>query len=130
MPFRLWLLKTAHERILMAERAHMRAAKRSVDREIPLPDHSSMHLARHVGGPGPQSEAQQRECAQLVRRSVAKLPEKYREILVLRFFNELSNKEAAEILELPPDTARKRFARGLLKLKDELKAAGIDGYTQ
>ena len=129
MPFRLWLLKTAHERILMAKRAHLRAAKRSVEREIPLPDQSSMHLARHLGGRGPSSAAQQREYAQLVRRCVARLSEKYREILVLRFFNELSNQEVSEILEIQPETARKRFARGLLKLKEELKSAGIDGYT-
>lgn len=125
MPFRLWLLKTAHERILMAERAHIRAAKRTVDREVPMPDLTSQRPVRHLPH-GPQSAVQIQEQAKCVRQCIAKLSDAYREILELRFFHQLTNGEAAELLEITPDSARKRFARALLKLKNELKRAGIE----
>src|SRR2546423_1620388 len=39
MPFRLWLRKTAQERLLMISRKHLGAARRAVGREVHLPDH-------------------------------------------------------------------------------------------
>src|SRR5689334_12329507 len=41
MPFRLWLRKTAQERLLMLSRRHLGAARRAVGREVRLPDQSS-----------------------------------------------------------------------------------------
>ncbi len=125
MPFRLWLLKTAHERILTAERVHIHAAKRSVEREMPLPDESSLQLACHFGSTNPATKASQRELTQIVRRCVADLGDIDREILVLRCFNNLSNQEVATILEVNPETSKKRFTRAVLRLKDRLEAAGV-----
>jgi hypothetical protein len=44
LPFRLWLRKTAQERLLMARRQHLGAGRRSVGREVPLPEESSFQL--------------------------------------------------------------------------------------
>src|SRR5689334_2010959 len=38
MPFRAWLFATAYERLLKARRHHIDTARRSVRRELPLPD--------------------------------------------------------------------------------------------
>src|SRR5919201_2466011 len=46
MPFRLWLRKTAQERLAMLARRHLGAARRTVAREVPLPEGSSVSLAR------------------------------------------------------------------------------------
>src|SRR5262245_25600185 len=35
MPFRVWLRRTAHERLLMVRRRHLHAERRSVRRETP-----------------------------------------------------------------------------------------------
>src|SRR5438105_4233231 len=48
MPFHVWLRKTAQERLLRLRRQHVEADCRSVDWEIPLPDGSSMLLARKI----------------------------------------------------------------------------------
>ena len=127
MPFRLWLLKTAHERLLDLERIHFKAAKRSVDCEIPLPDGSSVALANFVleNRGSPASEAMAREHAQVVRTCLTALDAKDRDVLLLRVFDDLSNAEVAEILELNPETAKKRFFRALLKLKELLNDAGM-----
>src|SRR5215468_3071557 len=46
MPFHLWVRKTAYERLLNHHRAHRASARRSVRREVRLPDRSSQALAR------------------------------------------------------------------------------------
>src|SRR5262249_21353881 len=46
MPFHLWVRKTAYERLLNLRRDHRRRVRRSVDREVPLPDRSSLLLVR------------------------------------------------------------------------------------
>src|SRR2546423_8466329 len=48
MPFRLWLRKTAYERLLKARRRHLEAAQRAVDREVVLPEQSSLVLAKQL----------------------------------------------------------------------------------
>src|SRR5262249_21351577 len=42
MPFRLWLRKTAYERLLNLRRDHVGRQKRTVRREVALPDRSSV----------------------------------------------------------------------------------------
>src|SRR4051794_7229743 len=46
MPFRLWLRKKAQEMMINLRRDHVEAEKRSVRREEPQPDRSSLLLAR------------------------------------------------------------------------------------
>ncbi len=52
MPFRLWLRKTAPERLLKLREQHIDAARRSVEREERLPDHSSRLLVHRFMAPG------------------------------------------------------------------------------
>lgn len=127
MPFGLWLLRTAHQRLVDLERKHLQTAKRSVDQEIPLPDASSVDLANIVftDRGGPISQALVQEQARIVRRCLAQLDDKDREVLVLRVFDDLSNATVAQLLDLKPETTRKRFARALLKLKQLLTDAGL-----
>jgi RNA polymerase sigma-70 factor (ECF subfamily) len=119
MPFRLWLLKTAHERLLKMHREHIKTAKRSVEREIPLPDRSSRALARHLvaGDMNPSDHLKQREQAKRLRRVMAQLSETDREVIMLRNFDELSNREVALLLEINEEAAKKRYARALIRLQ-------------
>src|SRR5436305_5196136 len=129
MPFRLWLRKTAQERLAMLSRRHLGAARRAVAREVPLPDRSSLLLARQflAGGPAPSHELDRRELARLVRQAVAQLPELDREMLLMRNFEELSNKEAACVLGLQPSAASQRYGRALLRLRKLLLERGLWG---
>lgn len=127
MPFRLWLIKTAHERLIVARRRHVEAGRRAVGREEPLPDRSSLLVAGHIfaAGPSPSQQLNQRELAERVRQAVAQLPAGDREILFLRTFEGLSNHEAALVLDLDPGTASKRHGRAILRLHQILKANGL-----
>jgi RNA polymerase sigma-70 factor (ECF subfamily) len=127
MPFRLWLRKTAQERLRMLERQHLEAAKRTVGRELPLPDASSVLLAQQLAssGPTPSQDLAQHELAQRVRQAVAQLEELDREILLMRTFEGLSYEETACILDINPATARKRYGRALLRLHKLLTEGGL-----
>jgi RNA polymerase sigma-70 factor (subfamily 1) len=127
MPFRLWLIRTAHERLIVARRRHVEAGRRAVGREEPLPDRSSLLMARRLFAttPSPSQQLQDRELAERVRDAVSQLPESDREILFLRTFEGLSNQEAALVLDLEPGTASKRHGRAILRLHQILKTGGF-----
>jgi len=111
------------------ERRHLATAKRSVVREMPLPERSSINLAKHFvsNEPSPDQRIQQQELARRVRGAVASLSEADREIFMLRNFEQLSNMEAAQLLDLNPETTKKRYARALVKLQTMLSAESDDG---
>jgi RNA polymerase sigma-70 factor (ECF subfamily) len=127
MPFRLWLRKTAQERVLMARRRHLGARWRAVTREVPLPEQSSLLLARAflANGSTPSEQLERRELAQRVRQAVARLPEADQEILLLRTYEGLSNQEAAYVLGLDPAAASKRHGRAVLRLQRLLAEGGL-----
>ncbi len=129
MSFRVWLRKTANEQMMMMMmyRRHVGAQRRSVEREVSLPDHSSVALARQLIKGGPSQELQRRELAAQVRKAVESLPEADREILLMRNFEELTNQEAAEVLELDGAAASKRYGRALVRLRNVLVDSGLSG---
>jgi RNA polymerase sigma-70 factor (ECF subfamily) len=127
LPFRLWLRKTAYERLLMLHRRHVAAARRTVGREEPLPDRSSVLLAKHLLAPGstPSRQFDRRERARRVREVIAQLPEADREVLVMRDLDGLSYQEVASILDIDSAAARKRHGRALVRMHHLLAAAGL-----
>jgi RNA polymerase sigma-70 factor (ECF subfamily) len=126
MPFRLWLRKTAHERLLMARRQHVVTQRRSVQREVPLPE-GSAQLGRPFldRGSSPSQKAVKLESAQMIRLVLESLPEADRELLLLRTYERLSNQEAAYILDVDPASASKRYGRAVLRLHRLLLEVGL-----
>lgn len=127
MPFRLWLRQIACDRLLMARRHHVTAARRAVERNVPLPERSSVQLAHHMFArePAPGDQFDRRDLARRVREAVAKLSESDREILLMRNFEELSTQEVACVLGLDPSTVRKRHGQALLQLRKLLIESGL-----
>ncbi len=127
MAFRLWLRKTTCERLLMLQRYHRQAARRSVDREIGLPDASAFVLVQQLlaGGSTPSHRLEHSETARRVREVLAQLSEADREILLMRNLEGLSNQEAAEFLQIEPVAASQRYGRALLRLRKLLQASGL-----
>jgi RNA polymerase sigma-70 factor (ECF subfamily) len=56
-----------------------------------------------------------------VRKAIENLPAVYREVIVLREFEELSYGEIAEVLDCPPGTVMSRLNRAREKLKEMLQ---------
>ena len=127
MPVRLWLRQIACDRLVMAQRQHVGAARRSVQREQALPEDMSVSIARQLvaGIAGPGSLAAQQETARKVREALAELAEDDREIILLQTFEGLNSTESAAVLGIEPATARKRFGRALRKLQQKLVDHGL-----
>ncbi len=64
----------------------------------------------------PQALLQGQEEAALVRAALARLPEIYRTVLILRHYENLKLREIAEVLEIPDGTVNSRMAEGLARL--------------
>jgi RNA polymerase sigma-70 factor (ECF subfamily) len=70
----------------------------------------------------PATLVEQDEKSQLIRRALDRLPDEFREIVVLRHLEGLSYKEIADVAHLAPGTVMSRLARARSKLKEFLKA--------
>ena len=51
-------------------------------------------------------------------RALAALPPRQRTVLVLRYFNDLSEAEIADVLECSVGTVKSQVSRGLARLRD------------
>jgi RNA polymerase sigma-70 factor (ECF subfamily) len=127
VPFYPWLRQLAWDRLVEQHRRHLRAGRRSVLREqaapLGLPDASAEVLAEELLGRGesPSAGAQRDEVRQQVRTALAALAEGDREVLVLRYLEQLSAREVGAVLGINEATAKKRALRALQRLRKLLE---------
>lgn len=74
-----------------------------------------------IDDPSPLEQFQSREDCAEVGEVLLKLDPTYREVLVLRFYEELSLEEIAGITRAPLSTVKSRLYRGLAALKPEME---------
>ena len=119
----VWLYKVAKNSCLMMRRksAHEPERELSLDqfmpgggkegRPIEIPDWSNL----------PDDALLKEELREIVRRATLTLPEQYRMALVLRDMEQLSTKEAAEVLGISEQNVKIRLHRARLFLRQELE---------
>ena len=66
---------------------------------------------------------------EMLRRALHSLPEEFREVIVLREFEELSYKEIAEVVQIPVGTVMSRLARARGRLKEIITSDRNRGYA-
>ena len=76
----------------------------------------------------PHELMESRELKQLVDEAVAELPYKYREAFLLRYIEELSVKEVAQLTNQSVASAKSRILRARLALRDRLSSEFEDRY--
>jgi RNA polymerase sigma-70 factor (ECF subfamily) len=74
----------------------------------------------------PSEALQRKELRKALERAMASLPEKYREVLILRDIQHLSIEETAQVLGIGTGNVKTRLLRARLQMRDAL-APGIDG---
>jgi RNA polymerase sigma-70 factor (ECF subfamily) len=128
MPTYLWLRLVTGQRLAMVHRHHLGTAMRDAGREVSLyrgalPQASSASLAAQLlGRLTTASQATIRAERQLQLQAILNgMDPTDREILALRHFEELSNREAAEVLGLSKTAANNRYIRALGRLRDLLE---------
>ena len=127
LPFRWWLRRAVHERLKRVWAENLKAAKRDIRREVPLPDRSSLFIAAQfvAAGSSPSQRLAKNEQARCVRQALAQLSEGDREILLMRAFEDLPYDEIGYVLGIEPAAARKRHGRALLRLDVLLREGGM-----
>ena len=124
MSFFLWLRLVTGQRLMRIHRQHLGAALRDAGREVSLyrgalPQASSVSLAERLLGrvPTPSQAMIRAEIQVQLQAAINGMDPLDREILALRHFEELSNGEAARVLNLEPSAASKRYVRALKRLQ-------------
>jgi RNA polymerase sigma-70 factor (ECF subfamily) len=127
VPIYVWLRFLTLQRMQMIHRVHLGAQMRSVGMEVTLPQAgggwvSSESMAGQFVShmTSPSQAAIRRELLDRLRIALDEMEPLDREVLALRHFEELSNNEVADILNISKDAASKRHVRALKRLKDIL----------
>jgi RNA polymerase sigma-70 factor, ECF subfamily len=127
MPGFVWLRFLAIQKTIELNRVHIGVAARSLEREVSLNQspaiaNTSAELASHLLGrePTPSQVTQRIELADLLGAALKRLDPTDREILELRHFEQLSNEEAARVLEINSSAASSRYVRAIKRLKAEM----------
>jgi len=122
-----WLYRLALDALSEAWSRETRGI-RDVKQELPFPERSSAQIGLGLIAPAasPSSAAGQKELEEKLREALDQLRPADREILVMRHYDQLSFKEAAEVLGITQNAANVRYVRALDRLKDRLKQLDFD----
>lgn len=127
----LWLRLEAGERLTSLHRAHLGTLARDAGREVPLLQKglfggSSFALASAIlDASTPSRAAIREERARLLQEAVEGMKSVDREVLALRGFEQLTNKEVARLLDLSEPAATLRYVRALKRLRAVLDGLAI-----
>jgi RNA polymerase sigma-70 factor, ECF subfamily len=115
-PFASWLTRIAvHEALArIRQRGHFEPLDETEDGEI------SMKTVDTT--PDPEQNASRSETSELLEAAVLGLPEPYRTVVMLRDVEEMSTKDAAEVLELTEENVKVRLHRGHAMMRSWLLA--------
>jgi RNA polymerase sigma factor (sigma-70 family) len=92
---------------------HIRKQERTTDREAPILEAED----QPDPGEGVLEVLERQETAEQVQRALSKLPAMDREIIALRYLEELRTIELAQRLDIPIGTVKARIHRALARLK-------------
>ena len=131
MPFFVWLRLETQQQIMDIHRQHFSAEKRDIRKEISLGRSSqktgqtSMALAAHLVGKmtSPSQLFAKAEKIAALETTLNGMNDLDREVIALRNYEELSNEETAEVLQIKPSAASKRYLRALKRLKQIMEQA-------
>lgn len=123
LAFYPWLRRIAWDRLLKVHRDHIDAQKRSVLKEHPwtpyLNDESVAELAHRIvsHSDSPSEKLMEAEMQERTERALLLLKPKDREVLVLRYLEQLEVEEIAAVLSISQTAVTTRHFRALQRLR-------------
>jgi RNA polymerase sigma-70 factor (ECF subfamily) len=121
-----WLRRVTWERMVDMQRQHLEAKRRSVRREVPPPcslsEASLCELARQLvwDGPAPSRDMHRQEAREQLERALEQLEPLQREVILLRYLEQLSLADTAAVLDITTDAVKMRQLRALRRLRELL----------
>lgn len=110
---RPWLYKVARNQCLDIHRRHQRSPTHN------RPLRTGFDAPRNTAGPRTRAVRSERHA--LVREIIDTMPDEYRSVLILKFFEKLGRAEIAEVLEVSEQAVKGRLARATQHLEEELR---------
>lgn len=117
--FSTWIYRIATN--LCIDRIRKKKPDFSLDAQIKGTDGLTMYSQLSSPRSLPEDEVVEMEIQDIVQKAIMNLPEKYRTVVVLKYIEELSLQEIAEILEMPIGTVKTRLYRGREALRKQLR---------
>jgi RNA polymerase sigma-70 factor (ECF subfamily) len=120
-PFAAWVNRIA----VNLAKDHLKSKRRT---EAPLPDLDFTRAAAHLSSrlPDPELHAEEGERRRVLERALAALPEKDRQVLVMKDLEELSYEEMHGLLERPVTALKIRVIRARQRLRALLERWGAN----
>lgn len=126
----LWLRQITEQSMIDIHRRHLRAKKRDVRRDISIDRDRSSRLNGSGSGfrlasnhTSPSIRAIRFEQETAIDVALTMLSPRDREVIGLRHFEELSNNQVADVLNLSATAACNRYVRAIKRLKELLDTA-------
>jgi RNA polymerase sigma-70 factor (ECF subfamily) len=131
----VWFRMLVTQTLAEIHRRHLGTQRRDPMREQPLAgahaaDATSFSISSHLFGhlTSPSQAALRKELSEQLDFALSSMEELDREVLALRHFEELSNRETAQALGLTEQAASARYVRALTRLQHILRA--IPGFAE
>jgi RNA polymerase sigma-70 factor (ECF subfamily) len=131
-----WLYAIASHACLRMRRKRKGEPERELSLEEFIPtSEGEFRLQIPMDGLSPQEALENKELRRILDQAIAKLPKKYRMVLVLRDMEGLSAKEVGSIMGLNERAVKSRLHRARLFVRKELSSIGlaketdVDGHT-
>ncbi len=125
--FYVWLRRIAWERMIDMQRQHLDAQRRSVLREEQPPNsfsHASLcELACNLvcDGPAPSHNLHRKEANERLTLALNQLEPGQREVILLRYLEQLSLADTAAVLNITVDAVKMRQLRAMRRLREILE---------
>jgi RNA polymerase sigma-70 factor (ECF subfamily) len=118
-----WLRQLLLHNTANFARRYRRTAKRNLGREVALPGAAGSYAQELIAHAlSPSGEAVASEQAAALGRAIERLPPDYRQVLLLRYQEELTFDEIGQFMQRTANAARMLWLRALEHLQQELEA--------
>ena len=114
-----WIAKIAHNHCINYLRKH----KLDLLEDMSHPDDNSeiqFTESLHTKSISPDTESEQKDRIEIIKKEIEKLPEKYKIILTLYHIDELSYKDIGDVVDMPEGTIKSYLFRARKMLRDGL----------
>lgn len=125
----VWLRSITCQTLIDVHRRHLGTQLRDAGRDVslhqqPFLGSHSINLAEVLPGSStsPSGVAVRDELTRQIESALARLEPIDREVIVMRHFEDLTNSDIAQVLNLQPSAASMRYSRALERLKELLES--------
>ncbi len=135
VPLFVWLRFLALQSLTDVHRRHLGAKARNAGREVAFDNFdgtASAALASKLFGQltTASQTLEKAEAKRHLEEAIRAMEPKHREVIMLRHYEQLSQKETARVLDISESATGSRHVRALRKLRIALEAAGVSSPQQ